>query len=124
MARKPLGWGATHTKSPGVSRAPTPIFAPKLTRGDQVRVIAPSRSRALVLEHDHRSIINGRVAQLGLSLSYGSHVDERDAFESACIASRVADLHEAFADLWFLDQDHRAHTRTIRSATCRASPGT
>ncbi|MGW4474478.1 S66 family peptidase [Nonomuraea sp. NPDC004354] len=74
------------------------IFPPKLNRGDVIRVVAPARSRALVTEHDHTDIIEARFADLGLTLSYGRHVDERDAFDSSGIASRVADLHEAFAD--------------------------
>ncbi|MET9340809.1 S66 peptidase family protein [Nonomuraea sp. NPDC003804] len=74
------------------------IFPPKLNRGDVIRVVAPARSRAMVTEHDHTDIIEARFADLGLTLSYGRHVDERDAFDSSGIASRVADLHEAFAD--------------------------
>ncbi|MGW5686687.1 S66 family peptidase [Nonomuraea sp. NPDC003754] len=74
------------------------IFPPKLNRGDVIRVVAPARSRALVTEHDHTDIIEARFADLGVTLSYGRHVDERDAFDSSGIASRVADLHEAFAD--------------------------
>ncbi|MFI7133920.1 S66 peptidase family protein [Nonomuraea sp. NPDC050153] len=74
------------------------IFPPKLNKGDAVRVVAPARSRAMVMEHDHTGIIGSRFAELGLTLSYGSHVDERDAFDSSSVASRVADLHDAFAD--------------------------
>ncbi|WP_248959793.1 S66 family peptidase [Sphaerisporangium perillae] len=74
------------------------IFPAKLNRGDTVRVVAPARSRAMVMEHDHTDIIEGRFAELGLTLSYGDHVDERDSFDSSSIASRVADLHDAFAD--------------------------
>ncbi|GAA4929873.1 LD-carboxypeptidase [Nonomuraea thailandensis] len=70
----------------------------KLTRGDVVRVVAPSRSRAMVTEHDHTGLIEARFAELGLTLTYGRHVDERDAFDSSAVASRVADLHDAFAD--------------------------
>ena len=74
------------------------IYPPKLRRDDTVRVVAPSRSRALVLEHDHSQLIEARFATLGLRLTYGEHVDERDSFDSASIESRVADLHAAFAD--------------------------
>jgi muramoyltetrapeptide carboxypeptidase len=74
-------------------------YPPKLRSGDEVRVIAPSRSRAMVNEHDHTAIIESRFAALGLRLSYGEHVDERDAFDSSPVQSRVADLHAAFADL-------------------------
>jgi muramoyltetrapeptide carboxypeptidase len=70
----------------------------RLRAGDTVRVIAPARSRSMVLEHDHSDIIERRFADLGLRLSYGDHVDERDAFDSSAIQSRVHDLHAAFAD--------------------------
>jgi muramoyltetrapeptide carboxypeptidase LdcA involved in peptidoglycan recycling len=53
------------------------LYPPKLRRGDEIRIVAPSRSRAMVTEHDHTAIIEGRLAELGLSLSYGAHVDER-----------------------------------------------
>jgi muramoyltetrapeptide carboxypeptidase len=74
------------------------IYPAKLRRGDHVRIVAPSCSRAMVTEHDHTGIIEERFAELGLSLSYGAHVDERDAFDSSAVGSRVADLHAAFAD--------------------------
>ncbi len=73
-------------------------FPRRLRRGDTVRVVAPARSRALVLEHDHSAIIHKRFAEMGLTLTYGAHVDERDDFDTSSIASRVEDLHHAFAD--------------------------
>jgi muramoyltetrapeptide carboxypeptidase len=73
-------------------------FPPKLRRGDTVRVLAPARSRALVLEHDHSALIDARFADMGLTLTYGRNVDERDDFDSSSVTSRVQDLHEAFAD--------------------------
>ncbi|MCQ2000084.1 S66 family peptidase [Arthrobacter zhaoxinii] len=78
--------------------APTVTVPPKLAKGDLLRVIAPASSRAMVAEHDHSALIESRFADLGLRLSYGSHVDERDMFDSSSVASRVADLHDAFAD--------------------------
>lgn len=78
---------------------PTEVrFPPKLRGGDTVAVVAPSRSRAMVLEHDHRAVIDARFADMGLTLTYGRHVDERDDFDSSSMSSRVQDLHEAFAD--------------------------
>ena len=65
--------------------APSPLIPRKLRRGDTIRVVAPALSRAFVAEHDHSAIID-------------AHVDERDDFESSSVASRVADLHAAFAD--------------------------
>ena len=60
--------------------------------------MAPARSRALVLEHDQTALIERRFSDLGLRLTFGDHVDEMDDFHSSSIASRVADLHAAFAD--------------------------
>ena len=76
----------------------TPTIPPRLRAGDTVRVVAPACSRAMVSEHDHSAVTEARFAGLGLRLTYGEHVDERDDFDSSSIASRVADLHAAFAD--------------------------
>ena len=76
----------------------TPIYPAKLRSGDTVRVIAPAGSRAMVMEHDHSRLITDRFAEMGLALTFGDHVDERDAFDSSSIPSRVEDLHAAFAD--------------------------
>jgi muramoyltetrapeptide carboxypeptidase LdcA involved in peptidoglycan recycling len=78
--------------------APSPLIPRKLRRGDTIRVVAPALSRAFVAEHDHSAIIDARFAALGLRLTFGDHVDERDDFESSSVASRVSDLHAAFAD--------------------------
>jgi hypothetical protein len=74
------------------------IYPAKLRRGGEIRVIAPSISRGMVTEYDHTAIIDRRFAELGLAISYGAHVDERDPFDSSAVVSRVADLHAAFAD--------------------------
>jgi muramoyltetrapeptide carboxypeptidase LdcA involved in peptidoglycan recycling len=60
-------------------------------------VVAPARSRSFVAEHDHSDIIDARFAAMGLRLTFGDHVDERDDFDSSPVTSRVADLHAAFA---------------------------
>ncbi|HJX77892.1 MAG TPA: S66 peptidase family protein [Glutamicibacter sp.] len=52
----------------------------------------------MVSENDHSTLIEHRFHEMGLRVSYGAHVDERDIFDSSSIASRVADLHDAFAD--------------------------
>jgi muramoyltetrapeptide carboxypeptidase LdcA involved in peptidoglycan recycling len=74
------------------------VYPRKLRAGDTVRVVAPSRSKALIDEHDHSGVIDARFERLGLRLTYGDHVDVRDPFDSAAVAERVADLHAAFAD--------------------------
>ncbi len=70
----------------------------RLRRGDTIRVVAPSLSRALVSEHDHSHLAEERFGEMGLRLTFGEHVDERDDFGSSTIGSRLADLHAAFAD--------------------------
>ena len=74
------------------------IVPPKLRPGDTVRVIAPARSRAMIMEHDNTRWIDERFAAMGLTLTFGEHVDEDDQFRSGSIEHRVADLHAAFAD--------------------------
>lgn len=69
----------------------------RLQRGDEIRVIAPSRSLALI-SLEGRAIASERFSELGLGLSFGRHVDECDDFVSSAIESRVVDIHEAFAD--------------------------
>lgn len=69
----------------------------KLKIGSMIRVIAPSNSMAI----DDEPLIAAameRVKSLGLRVSLGKHVMERDAFDSSSIESRLFDLHEAFAD--------------------------
>ena len=78
--------------------APGPTIPRKLHRGDTLRVVAPARSPQFVAEYDHSAIIDARFAALGLRLTFADHVDERDDFQSSSIASRVSDLHAAFAD--------------------------
>jgi len=73
------------------------IIPEKLKRGDEARVVAPSRSFSL-LSNETKQIANQRFTDLGLKLSFGKHVEETDDFGSSSIASRVGDLHNAFAD--------------------------
>jgi muramoyltetrapeptide carboxypeptidase LdcA involved in peptidoglycan recycling len=74
------------------------IVPPKLRPGDTIRVIAPAQSRTMVMEHDNNRWIDERFAAMGLTLTFGEHVDEDDQFRSSSIEHRVADLHAAFAD--------------------------
>src|SRR5262245_30229057 len=74
-----------------------PVVPPKLRPGDEVRIVAPSRSMA-ILPDDQHATSTARLAELGLRVSFGRRVRERDAFDSSSVASRVADFHEAFLD--------------------------
>ncbi|EHS56380.1 S66 family peptidase [Paenibacillus sp. Aloe-11] len=71
--------------------------APKLKAGDEIRILSPSTSLSIVSEKN-RLIARQRLEQLGFTVSFSQHVLENDDFTSSSIASRVADLHEAFVD--------------------------
>ncbi|MFH0712910.1 MAG: S66 peptidase family protein [Candidatus Jorgensenbacteria bacterium] len=73
------------------------MYPTKLKAGDEVRVIAPSRSLAIISE-ESRKIANDRFLSLGLKLSFGKHSEEKDEFSSSNVKSRVEDLHDAFRD--------------------------
>lgn len=73
------------------------IFPDKLKKGDKIMVVAPSDSLSNISD-EVKAIAIERFLQLGLELSFAKNVYEIDAFDSSSIESRVADLHEAFAD--------------------------
>ena len=70
------------------------IIPEKLKPGDEVRVVAPSRSLGIVPAEVMRTA-EENLAKMGLKVSYGSHVMEMDEFSSSSIEARVEDLHEA-----------------------------
>lgn len=69
----------------------------KLNLGDEIRVIAPSRSMG-ILSKETKDIAEKRFCDMGLKLTFGKHVDEIDEFLSSSIESRIEDLHDAFRD--------------------------
>lgn len=73
------------------------IYPGKLKKGDEIRIIAPVRSLAIISK-ESREIANRRFKNLGFKLSFGKHVEEIDEFASTKIESRLEDLHEAFTD--------------------------
>jgi muramoyltetrapeptide carboxypeptidase len=73
------------------------MISQKLKTGDEIRVIAPSRSLAII-SSDTRNIAIKRFEEMGLKISYSKHAEERDDFNSSSIKSRVLDLHDAFRD--------------------------
>ena len=74
------------------------MFIPqKLKKGDKVRVVAPSHSLGLISQ-SVRDIATDRLEKMGLAVTFGEHVEEKDEFISSSIVSRVADLHAAFSD--------------------------
>lgn len=73
------------------------IIPNKLIKGDEVRVIAPSMSMA-ILSQNTKDIANQRLKALDLHLSFGQHVMVSDVFSSSSIEERLEDLHAAFRD--------------------------
>ncbi|HXH54434.1 MAG TPA: S66 peptidase family protein [Gammaproteobacteria bacterium] len=73
------------------------MFPEKLKKGDEVRVVAPSRSLGAVTKDniDHAIKV---LESLGLKVTFGKHVNEKDSFSSSSIQSRLEDLYEAFQD--------------------------
>lgn len=76
---------------------PRPLHA-----GDTIRVVAPSRSLTYVEQGEAglyvKNLANRRLADLGISVTFGANVRESDMFWSSSAESRAADLHDAFAD--------------------------
>jgi muramoyltetrapeptide carboxypeptidase LdcA involved in peptidoglycan recycling len=69
----------------------------RLRSGDEIRVIAPSRSFK-ILSSEVIHLATERLKKLGLKLSFGKHCNEIDDWGSSSVLSRVFDLHDAFAD--------------------------
>ncbi len=69
----------------------------RLSPGDEIRVIAPSTSMALV-KGKQVEIATQRLNQLGFTVTFGKHVDDHDEFFTTSIEQRIEDLHDAFKD--------------------------
>lgn len=69
----------------------------KLAPGDEIRVIAPSRSLSIVSQEGIEQAKN-RLIDLGFRVTFGKNVAVCDLHQSSSIEQRVEDLHEAFAD--------------------------
>ena len=60
------------------------MIADKIKKGDEIRVIAPSRSMKII-NKETRDIANKRLEDLGLKVTFGKHVEECDGFTSSSI---------------------------------------
>ncbi|QQP13453.1 LD-carboxypeptidase [Lysinibacillus agricola] len=69
----------------------------KLTVGDEIRIIAPSRSAAIITVEGAEQT-KKKLGELGFTVSYGRHIFECDLQNSTSIEHRVADIHDAFHD--------------------------
>ena len=65
-----------------------------LKKGDEIRVIAPSRSLMTAwISEDSKNLAVKRFAELGYNLTFGKHVNEIDDFSYSSIVSLVADIY-------------------------------
>lgn len=77
-------------------------FPDPLASGGRLPVIAPSGSLARIESGEEGKSVSQlstqRLNALGFDVTFGEHVRDSDRFGSTTIKSRLADLHEAFAD--------------------------
>ena len=75
------------------------IIPQVLSRGDEIRVIAPARGLKIIGQ-DTRQIAKERFEAMGLKVSFATNTtdDNWDMTGSTTIEKRVADIHESFAD--------------------------
>ena len=75
------------------------IIPNKLKKGDEIRVIAPSRSMS-ILNDDIIKSAKTRLEKMGFKITFGKNVSKSidDNYKCASIDDRVQDLHEAFSD--------------------------
>ncbi len=76
----------------------TTIVAEKLKKGDEIRIIAPSRSMK-ILGKDCIELATKRLEQEGFNVTFAKNVMESDDdYDCAKIENRVKDLEDAFKD--------------------------
>lgn len=75
------------------------IIPEKLKNGDEIRVIAPSRSMS-VIKQEIVDMAKDRLENMGFKLTFGKNVSNsvNNYYKCASIKDRVEDLHEAFRD--------------------------
>lgn len=83
------------------------MIPPKLKPGDEIRVIAPAESFFPQFKKEMRARGIKKLEDLGLKVSFGKYVDERDSFDTASVNHRLEDLHNAVKD---------PHVRAIMAA--------
>lgn len=73
------------------------IIPRKLQSGDEIRIIAPSRSASILSEQGIKQA-KKRLEEIGFVVTFGKHIYESDLHHSTSIENRLDDLHEAFLD--------------------------
>ena len=75
------------------------IIPSKLNLGDEIRVIAPSRSMCII-NNDVIESSKARLENMGFKVTFGKNVLNSigEDYKCASIEDRIEDLHEAFKD--------------------------
>ena len=73
------------------------ITPARLKKGDEIRVVAPSRTMAPFIEAV-KDKAKKNLESLGFKVSFGKYLTEYDDFGSTSVGHRVEDLHDAFSD--------------------------
>lgn len=73
------------------------VIPPKLKKGDEIRVVAPAKSLALISD-ENIELAKNKLEEIGLVVTFSKNCRESDIFNSSSIESRVSDLHDAFSD--------------------------
>jgi muramoyltetrapeptide carboxypeptidase len=73
------------------------IIPSKLKKGDEIRVVAPSRSLSLVTEVNIK-LAKENLEKQGYKITFSKNCRKSDMFMSSSIKSRVEDIHQAFKD--------------------------
>ena len=79
------------------------VFPPKAKKGDQVRVLAISRSLGGIMNYEGFTegdveFARRRLEDIGFEVTFGEHVMECNAHLTASIESRIEDLRQALSD--------------------------
>ena len=69
----------------------------KLKIGDEIRVIAPSRSLK-ILDFQRNENAKRRLEELGFKVTFSKYANESDEYKCPPLENRISDLHDAFLD--------------------------
>lgn len=73
------------------------VIPNKLNEGDEIRVIAPSRSLSL-FNDEIITLAKENLNKHGFKVTFPKNCREKDIYNSSSIKSRVDDIHDAFGD--------------------------
>ena len=68
------------------------IIPKRLKEGHEIRIVAPSRSLALMTEVNI-NLATKKLESFGLKVTFAKNVSECDEFMSSSVKSRIDDLH-------------------------------